>query len=832
MKDYNLWRDVRYAARLLRLRPGFTIVAVLSLALGIGANTAIFSLIDQVVLRPLPVRDPGQLVMLDDPGTNPGSRHGRHSFSYPMYRDIRDHNNVFQGVFARYGFRASASYDRSTERVQGELVSGNYFNLLGVRPEIGRLFGPEDDKAAGSSPLAILSYAYFTRRFGSDSSVLGKTIEVNGQPLTIVGVVQPGFFGMEVGNATDIFVPIMMKAKMTPGWDGMEVRRDMWANIFARLRPGVSRQAAETGVNVLFHQILQEEIHDPRIPANWAFKDSFLNKHLFLLDGSRGMSLLRENFSTPLLVLMALVALVLLTACANIANLLMARGVARQKEIATRLALGAARAQIIRQLLAESMLLALLGGTVGIFLAWWLSSAIIAMVPAQPYALTFSAQVSPLLLLFTLGISLLTGLVFGLVPALQVSRPAVTMSLKPESAGMTSGRAHARFRKALVVAQITLSLFLVCDAGLFAHSLYNLRVLNPGFEPDHLLEFAVDPSLNGYNDERELSFLSQLQTRLTSLPGVVSASAAEVAPLSGLSASQTVSVEGYSPQPEENMNPAINYVGPSYFATMKIPLLMGREFTTADIKGAPKVGIINETASHYWFHNENPIGRHFGFCCQGSPDIEIIGVVKDAKSKTLSEEIPRYVYVPYMQDTGLTEVTFLVRTSQDPAGLTGEVRSSVQQLEPNMPIFNVRSMDDQLDRLLYRERMVALLAVFFAGLAALLAAVGLYGVMAYNVSRRTREIGIRVALGATRGTVLWLVMKDVVWMAIIGIFIALPLVLLSGHFVESQLYGLQASDPLTLTAAIMLVGAVAFLAGLMPSLRASRISPIRALRYE
>ncbi|HEY6351958.1 MAG TPA: ABC transporter permease [Candidatus Angelobacter sp.] len=830
MRDPSLWRNLVYAARVLRLNPGFTAVAVLSLALGIGANTAIFSLIDQVVLRPLPVWQPKELVMLDDPGTNPGANHGKHSFSYPMYRDIRNHNDVFAGVIGRRGFPASLSWGRGTARIQGELVSGNYFEVLGVQPYIGRLIASDDDRNGSASPVAVLSFAYWRRQFGDDQSVVGKPINVNGQILTLVGIAPPGFFGMEVGRASDLFVPMLMKAKMTPGWDGIENRRDMWVNIFARLKPGVSPSQAESGVNVLFHQILQEEIKDPKIPANWAFKDAFLTKHLYLLDGSRGISSLRENFSAPLLVLMAFVALVLLSACANVANLLMARGAARQREIAIRLAVGASRRHVIQQLLAESILLSLVSGALGIFLAWWLSSALLSMIPAQPNALTFSTKIDSRLLFFTLGISLLTGLVFGLLPSFKLSRPAMVPTLKLE-AGVGRG-AHGRFRKILVVAQVALSLVLVIGAGLFAQSLYNLRVLNPGFQTDHLLEAAVDPSLNSYPDDRALALFEQLQQRLANLPGVASVSAAEVAPLSGFSAGQTISVEGYSSKPDEDMNAAINLVGASYFATMKIPVILGREFTPRDIKGAPKVGMINETAMRYWFHGANPIGHHFGFCCEGKIDIEIVGVVKDAKSKTVREDIPRYVYLPYMQDTNLGLMTFLLRTTQEPAAVTGQVRAALQEIDPNIPIFNVQTMDAQLDRSLYRERMLAMLAVFFAALAALLAAVGLYGVMAYTVSRRTSEIGIRLALGASRPNVLWLVLQDVIWMVAIGIVIAIPLVIGLSRLVQSQLYELKSSDPRTLLVATALLGCIAILAGFLPSWRATRISPTQALRYE
>jgi predicted permease len=826
-----LVQDVRYGLRMLRKSPGFTVVAVLTLALGIGANTAIFSLLNQVLLQTLPVKSPRQLVLLDAPGPNSGSIHGDNAFSYPMYRDIRDQNSVFSGALGLWGFDASLSYDRSTERVRGELVTGNYFDVLGVRPTLGRAFTPDDDINPAGHPLVMLSYSYWQRRFGGNRSILGQAVDVNSLPLTIIGVAPPGFFGLEVGNATDIFVPMMMKAAMTPGWDGMNDRRDLWLNIFARLDPAQRPEQAEAAMNVLFHQILEGEAQDPRIGSS--FRERFVAKHLYLRDGSRGRSSLREHFATPLLVLMGFVAIVLLIVCANIASLLMTRGAARQKEMAIRLALGAGRGRITRQLLVESILLACIGGGLGIVLALWVGSALLRMTPAQPQSLTFSASPDAGVLIFTFAVSVFTGVLFGLIPAIQGTRQAVAQTLRSEATSVAGGRTHARLRKVLVTAQVALSLLLLIGAGLFARSLYNLRTLDTGFKADHLLEFSIDPSLNGYDDPREVVLFSQLQDRIKNLAGVKGVSAADIAPVSGDDNMSTISVEGYQAKEQENMNPNVNHIGADYFATLGVPLVMGREFTAADAKGAPKVGIINEKARDYWFHGENPLGRHFGFGGRrGNPDIEIVGVVKDTREHSLRDEIPRFVYTPYMQGTNIGQLSFLIRTSRDPSALAPLVRQEIGNLDSSIPVFNIKTMDTQLDEALYTERMIAMLSVLFGGLAALLAAIGLYGVMSYNVARRTAEIGIRMALGASRGSAVWLVMREVVLMAGAGIVIAVPLALVLAGYVRSQLYGLAATDALTLILATGLLAGVSLVAGFVPGFRASRINPIQALRYE
>ena len=828
----HLARDVRFAFRTLLKAPGFALIVILTLALGVGANTAIFSITDQLLLRLLPVAHPEELVSFANPGAFMGRTENQDTFSYPMYRDFRDKNGVFSGVIASFPVSLTLTADGPAERVVGDLVTGNYFDVLGIKPIGGRTLTPDDDRVPGGHPVVMISYGYWQRRFAGDPAVLNRSIALNGHPMTIVGVTPPGFYGISIGAAPDVMVPVMMKAEMTPTWNDLDNRRSRWLILLARLKPGVSIAQAEAGMNVLYRQINEEEIKT--IPeASARFRDRFLTKHLFLRPGARGRSDLRDQFSTPILVLMAMVGLVLLIACANVANLLLARGASRQKEVAIRLALGAGRTAIVRQRLVESLLLSVAGGALGVPVAWAATGLLVKALPSDGAAVrALHSTPDGRVIAFALAISVVTAVLFGLAPALQSTKPTLTSTLKDESGSVAGGGGQARLRKGLVIAQVALSILLLAGAALFTRSLFNLKNLNPGFETDRLLSFSVNPVLSGYSQAQALRLFDRVQKQVAAVPGVSSAVASVIAPMSGNEWSSTVRVEGYTAKEGEDMNPDVNSVSPAYFSTMGQPLLMGREFTDRDVAGAPKVAIINETMAKYYFPGESPLGRHMGWRRDKAIDIEIVGVVKDAKNTTLREKIPRFVYSPYMQENDLTEMTYYVRARGDAAALAASVRAAVRQVDSNLPIFNVKTMDQQMDESLFIERMVAALSVTFGALATLLAAIGLYGVMSYSVARRTREIGVRMALGAERSSVLWLVLREVSLLVCAGIFVGIPVSLALGRFVQSQLFELSAMDPVAVGVATVLLAAVALVAGYLPARRATRVDPILALRYE
>lgn len=827
----GIWRDIRHVSRGLRKNPGFVLVVVLTLGLGIGANTAIFSLMDQVLLRSLPVRDPGSLVLLDGPGAFQGRTMNAMTFSYPMYRDFRDRNDVFEGMLARFPTSMTVVWKGQSERAAGELVSGNYFELLGVRPSAGRVFNAADDHTPGAHAVAVLSHGYWLRRFGGDPEVLGQAITVNGHPLTIVGVSAAGFTGLQVGQAADVMVPLMMKAQMTPTWDDLENRRSRWLTLMARLRPGVSREQALAAMDVIYRQINEAEIKD--IPnASATFRQRFVEKRLVMLPGNRGVSDLRTQFSTPLIVLMGMVGMVLLIACANVANLLLARTTSRQREIAVRLALGAGRGRIVRQQLVESGLLALAGAAVGLVLAAWTGQLLLAALPGDAAGRNLSSSPDLRVALFALALAVITALVFGLVPALQATRATVTSALKEEAGSVAGGGRQARVRRGLVVAQVALSMLLLAGAGLFARSLYNLKSIDPGFRVDSLMAFSIDPTLSGYDSARMLSFYERLQQELGRLPGVNGVSMSEVGALTGNQWGMTVRVEGYAPKEGEDMNPSVDGVAPDYFRTMGIPLVAGREFTDRDTAGAPAVAVISEAMARYYFGTEPAVGRRIGFGRAAGTPIEIVGVARDVRSLQLRDEPQRFVYIPYRQDSSLTGLTFYVRTSGDAAAAATAVRQTAQRLDPNLPIYDMKSMTVQVDESLFVERMVAVLSVAFGVLATLLAGLGLYGVMSYAVARRTREIGIRMALGAERSRVLWLILREVAVLAAAGIGSGVLAAIWLTRQVRSQLYGIAPNDPVTLGAAIAVLGAIALFAGYIPARRATTIDPMVALRTE
>jgi predicted permease len=838
----TLIQDLRYTVRALRRAPGFTLVVVLTLGAGIGANTAIFSLLDQVLLRSIPVERPEELVQLDNPGTFSGRTDGDRTFSYPMYVDFRDRNTVLAGLVARFSTAGTLAAGQQAERIDIELVSGNTFQVLGVQAALGRALTPDDDRTPGAHPVAVLSHSFWQRRFASDPAIVGRTVRINATPMTIVGVAPRGFAGVMSATAADVFVPVMMKAQMTPTWNELDFRRSRWLSLVGRLKPGVTTAQAKASLDVLYRQINEHEL--VAVPefaaASQRFKDRYRAKTLVLHDASIGLSDVRGDFSTPLTVLMGMVGLVLLIASANVANLLLSRATARQKEMAMRLALGASRWRLIRQMLTESLVLASAGAFVGVIFAAWLGELLLAALPFDGLSQALSTSPDLRVGLFTAVVALATAILFGLAPALQSARLELTETMRDSAGSLSGGVHHARFRKSLVVAQVALSVLLVAGGGLFARSLYNLQQLDRGFDTDRIMTFSLNPSWIGYDQASVRRFSDTLLTEVRALPGVTTASLARLGVLTGSSWRRTISVAGYTPRQDEDMSPNVNEVSGGYFGTMHIPLLAGREFTERDTEGAPSVAIVNETFVKYFFPNQNPLGRRFGWSSRKNPqEIEIVGVVKDSlyfnarQGTTAENATPRFVYIPYPQGTELGAMNAYVRADAiAAAGLGERLRQTVRRIDPGLPVASLQWMDTTVERALFTERMLARLSAAFGLLATLLATVGLYGVMSYTVSRRTREIGIRIALGAERRSVLWLVQREVIALALVGVTLGVPAALALSRLVESQLVGVSANDPLTIGGAAAFLALVSLVAGWLPARRAARVEPLRALRYE
>jgi len=828
----SLSRDVSFAVRSLAKNPSFTAIVVLTLGLGIGANTAIFTLFDQVLLRMLPVREPQRLVLLDGPGTFMGRTMNDRTFSYPMYRDLRERTGeVFSGVVARFPAAVTLTIGQQSERASVELVSGNYFEVLGVPAAIGRTLTAADDEKPLGHPVVMLSHGFWARRFGADPGVVGRTLEVNGHSMTVVGVAPRGFTGLEVGGSYDLFTPLTNKAWMTPTWDDLQNRRSRWVNVMARLRPGIDPEQARAGANVAYSAILKEELASTYSDAGDRFRSRFAAKKLEFLPGLRGQSELRDRFQTPLVVLLGMVGVVLLIACANVANLLLARGASRQRELTIRLALGAGRGRVVRQLLVESLLLAFAGGGAGLLLSQWTGELLIRALPFEDARQVLSASPDLRVAGFAFVLSLLTGVLFGLAPALRATRPDLVHVLKEQAAG-AGGGAHLRFRKGLVVAQVALSLLLLVGAGLFTRSLVNLRALDPGFSSEGLTTFSVDPTLSGYDPQRTLQFYARLRESLAAVPDVRQASMAVLGVMTGNDWRATVRVDGYKPKEDEDMNPSFNAVGPDYFAALGVRLLAGREFGEQDAAKAPRVAIVNEAFARYYYGEQSPLGRRFGFGRDQATDVEIVGLVKDGKSSSLRDETPRFVYVPYTQAGELDSMVVYVRSSRADAAITQAIRDVVRRADASLPVYDMKTLETQISESLFVERMIAALSAAFGLLATVLAALGLYGVMSYSVTRRTREIGIRMALGAERRDVVGMVMSEVALLAGVGIGMGLPTAWAGARLLSAQLYGLSPTDPTTLAAATATLAAVALLAGLVPARRATAVDPVHALHYE
>ena len=834
--------DLRLAFRGLRRSPLFASVAILSLALGIGANTAIFTLIDQILLRKLPVSHPEQLVMLYQQGPHMGSNMGSRMHSYPLYQDLQLKAEPLSEVLCRRLFEASVAIDNTTERVDAEMVSGNYFTMLGVKPATGRVFNSqEDDRVYRGHPVAVISYGYWESRFARDPNIVGKKIRVNDTPMTIVGVSQQGFAGLDPSRAPQIRVPILMMPTLMPEWSWMhaEDRRVRWVQVFGRLKPGYTPQSAAAPLQGLFSQIRTYEMTLPAA-KDWSkyMRQQFMTGRLLVTPADLGYSPLRNDFSTALVVLMCMVGLVLLIACANVANLLIARAFARQKEIAVRLSLGSSRGRLVRQLLVESLVLSCAGGALGLALAFLLTRSLLAFIPTGDQPLLITPHPDARILAFTLVLTFATGIVFGLLPALRASRPDPWTTLK-DTMGSIAGTGGSLFlRKGLVTAQVALSFLLLFGAGLFVRSLQNLKATNTGVELDNLVSFQVSPALSGYTDPRAQAFYTSLLERLRAIAGIKSAAMATVPILAGDEWDSSMAVEGHQAKDGEDMQAFMNALSPGYFKTMHIPLLEGRDFKDSDAQPMPDnpgdmhgVAIVNRRFAEHFFPGQSAVGKHIGW--GGGPkaklNLEIVGVAADSLYEGPREGVHRQVFIPFY---GKNSSVFYLRTLASSAATYGQIRNEVRQLDGAIPVYGMKTVEGQLDETLLTDRLIAMLSAGFGVLATLLASIGLYGVMAFVVARRKKELGIRLALGAQPRIVVWMVMREVLLLLAIGLAVGIPSAMALGGYVGSQLYGIQPHDPAIAGWTVALLTVVSTLAGLIPATRASQIDPILALRTE
>jgi predicted permease len=828
--------DLRLTLRALRRQPTYTLTAVLSLALGIGANTAIFSLLDQALVRPLPVRDPHGLVLLYQPGPLEGSTStdeaGGPSFSYPLFRGLQEQQTPFTGLAGARTTTASLSYDGEALSGVAHRVSGNYFAVLGVRAAIGRLIDEADDRAPGAGPVAVLSHRYWTSRWGTDPSVLNRTIHVNGHPMTIVGVAEKHFDGERRGSSVDVFVPITMNREITPDWNGFEDRRDHWVTLVARLKPGMTAEAAAAAINVAYRAQLEEDRAGLRGRSE-EFLQKYRAKRIVLAAGRWGRGDMRAQARLPLLVLLGMTFLVLLMACANVTGLQLARGAARTHEVAVRLALGASKLRLMRQLFTESLVLAGAAAVLGLAAAQWTLRTLLPAIPVGDPEL-LSAAIDARILAFCVVLTVAVTVLFGSFPALQASRQDLVAFLKKHSGKAQSGPPRSLFRKSLVTAQVAISLLLLVCAGLFARTFVALIQTDLGIHPEHLMTFSIDPKLDRYTDSQALALYDDLMDRLAALPGVVLTSAARVPAIGGSTSSGSVTVEGFTPSDSEASETSFNVVGPNYFRTMGTPLVLGRELTRDDEMAAPKVAVVNEAFARHFLPGRNPVGHRFGFGLgrRVRLDTEIVGVVRDAKYSSVRETPSPVFYVSYRQAPQQRGLHFYVRTSVDPDTVAPLVRRTVSTLAPNVPVRDLKTMRQQIDENVGAERLLSTLTVSFAGMATILAAIGLYGVLAYDVARRTREIGIRMALGARLAQVRGLVMRQVGLTLLIGTAIGLGAAAAAGRVLEAILFGSTPWDPVVYASALGVVVLMACAAAYVPARRASRVEPMVALRDE
>jgi predicted permease len=829
-------RNLQLAFRTLFRTPFLTAIAILSLALGIGANAAIFSLFDQMLLRPLPVQRPEQLVNLLSPGPKHGSTACNQAgdceavFSYPMYRDLESAQTGVVSIAAHRAFGANVAFDGQTLNGEGMLVSGSYFSLLGLRPALGRLIEQRDDETIGAHPFTVLSHDFWETRLGANPDVIGQTIIVNGRTFTIIGVAPRGFRGTTLGAQPMVFLPMTMGEGMAPFDERYTNRRAYWMYLFARRSPGTSIEQASVALNAVYRPI----INDVEAPLQEGMSEAgmarFREKEIALEDGRRGQSSVHGEVRMPLILLFATTGIVLLIACANIANLLLARGANRGMEMAIRLSLGANRPRMLGQLLTESCLLAILGGAASLLVAVWTLGYIGSILPSDGSEM-IALQLRPSVVLFAAALSIGTGFLFGLFPALHATRADIVSTIRANAGNIVGAKAAARFRSGLVTAQIALSMALLILAGLFLKSLVNVSRVDLGLQVDNVITFGISPELNGYDAERSRVLFGRVEEELSALPGATGVSSAIVALLSGNNWGTDVGVEGFERGPDIDSNSRFNSIGPDYFRTLGIPIIAGREFTTADANGTLKVAVVNQSFAKKFNLGDEVVGKWMSTDGGEKLDIQIVGLVQDAKYSEVKDEVPPLFFTPYRQaDRG--SMTFYVRTSSQPQQLLRNVPGVVKSLDPNLPVENLKTMPQQIRENVFLDRMISILSAAFASLATLLAAVGLYGVLAFTVAQRTREIGVRMALGADGGRVRGMVLRQVSRMLIVGGLVGIAAALGLGRAASSLLFGLASYDPVVVAIAAGVLVLFALAAGYIPALRASRVDPMHALRYE
>ncbi len=831
--------NFKLAFRTLRKTPFVTLVAAISLALGIGSNTAIFSIFDQMLRRPVNVYQPERLVNLGAPGPKPGSTSCNIIggcelvFSYSMVRDLQKAEKLpFTGIAGHVTFGANVVFETQVMNSSGLLITGSYFPVLGLQASQGRLIGPTDDETIEGHPVVVLSHTFWETRLGAAPGVVGKTMTINGRQLTVIGIAPVGFEGTTMGSRPSFFVPISMRPALGIGTRaGLDMRRNYWVYLFARLKPGVTIEQAKPAINAVYSPIIANVEAPLQIGMSDATLKLFRAKQIPLTDGSRGQSDVSEEAGVPLAILFAVTGIVLLIACANIANLLLGRAANREMEMAVRLSLGATRRQLLVQLLTESLVLAAIGGLLSFVFAQWTLAGVSALLPGEiaqtmPFELRWSAVV------FAGVMSLVTGVMFGLFPALHSTRPDLVTAMRNNSGKLSGGRAASRFRTSLATAQVALSMALLMSAGLFVKSLWKVSRLDLGVKVDNVVTFALAPRRSGYDSLRSKTLFDRVEAELAALPGVTGVTSASVPLLAGNNWGNDVSVEGFKKDADTDDNSRFNEIGSDYFQTIGVPLLAGREFTASDAAGRPKVVVVNEAFAKKFGLGRDVVGKRMATGDTSVLDMEIVGLIKDAKYAEVKDVIPPVFYTPHRQDPRIGFMNFYARTAGEPKRLLRDVPAAIRRIDPNLPVEDLKTMPQQIRENVFMDRMISILSAAFAILATILAAVGLYGVLAYSVAQRTREIGVRMALGASSGAVRAMVLRQVGLMVAIGSVIGIAGAIGLAKGASSILFQLSGTDPFVMASAVVLLTLVSLGAGYVPARRASKIDPMQALRYE